>query len=715
MVDNKRLGGLDYFKLFAAFLVVAIHTSPLSSFGGCADFIFTRIVARVAVPFFLMVTGYFLLPQYLFEKTKDLRPIAVFLRKLLLLYMAAIIIYLPVNLYAGHFQDVNLAGILRMLVFDGTMYHLWYLPASMLGALLLIAMNCIVSYRTLSVIALILYGCGLFGDSYFGLISDCTVLQRFYEALFRVFTYTRNGIFYVPVFLVMGAGMKKIQKRPRMAFSLTGFMLSAALMVCEGLILHSLDVQRHDSMYICLLPCMYFLFQMLLAVEVSPSKAMRVISTWIYVIHPLMIVCVRGAAKLVHLEGLFIENSFVHYIAVCLLSCAFAVILQRVLERLQHKPVCTDRAWIELDMHNLRKNVSALKELMPPGCELMPAIKANAYGHGAVLVSRELNRLGIKAFCVASISEGIELRKNGVKGEILILGYTYPAHFSMLRKYRLTQAVIDCTYAQLLNSYGKKLKVHIKIDTGMHRLGERADHPDDICHIFDCKNLIIDGVFSHLCSAETKSEADMTYTTAQASAFHQVISDLQKRGYSCGKVHLLASYGLLNYPEYAGDYVRIGITLYGVLSSRSDLQICPIKLYPVLSVKARVALVKDINTGEAAGYGLKYVADDHKRIAVLSIGYADGIPRSLSCGNGKVLINGKEAGIIGRICMDQMLVDITDIPNVKSGDVAVLVGKSGQNEISVYDLAEASTTITNELLSRLGSRLTRIAVNNQEE
>ena len=365
------------------------------------------------------------------------------------------------------------------------------------------------------------------------------------------------------------------------------------------------------------------------------------------------------------------------------------------------KQACADRAWVELDMGNLRKNVAALKRLMPPGCELMPAVKANAYGHGAVLISKELNRLGINAFCVASISEGIELRRNGVKGEILILGYTHPERFSMLVKYRLTQTVVDYSYAQLLNSYGKLLKVHLKIDTGMHRLGERSDHFDDICHIFDCKNLMIEGVFTHLCSDETRTAPDLAYTNKQATAFYQVISDLRKQGY------LLASYGLINYPEFAGDYVRVGIALYGVMSSRADLENCPIALSPVLSVKARIALVKDLYAGEAAGYGLQYVADGQKRIAVLSIGYADGIPRSLSCGHGKVLINGKEAPIIGRICMDQMLVDITGIPNAKNGDVAVLIGKSGQKEITVYDLAEASATITNELLSRLGSRLSR--------
>jgi len=710
MTDNRKLGGLDYFKLLSSFLVVAIHTSPLSSLSGSADFIFTRVLARMAVPFFLTVTGYFLLPQYLFEQTKDFRPLKDFLKKTLILYAVAIIIYLPVNLYAGQLHGTNIFGVLRMFVFDGTLYHLWYLPASMLGALLLIFASRILPYRVITSIALVLYGFGLLGDSYFGFVSKCNFLRIIYEAMFRVFSYTRNGIFYVPVFLVMGAGLKRLQNNPKRVFVLTGFILSTVLMICEGLILNRLDVQRHDSMYICLLPCMYFLFQVILTVEARQSKAMRTISTWIYIVHPLFIICVRGAAKITHLESIFIENSAVHYITVCLLSCFFAVAVQKLLETIPKRPPCTDRAWIALDMNNLRKNISALKELTPQGCELMPAVKANAYGHGAVLISKELNRLGVKSFCVASISEGIELRRNGVKGEILILGYTHPEQFPMLWKYRLTQAVIDCSYAQLLNSYGKKLKVHIKIDTGMHRLGERVEHLDEICHIFDYNNLVVEGVFTHLCSAETKTGSDMEYTVAQATAFRQVISDLDKRGYSYGKVHLLASYGLFNYPEYAGDYVRIGIALYGVLSNRADLQNCPIKLHPVLSLKARVALVKDLYASEAAGYGLQYVANSHRRIAVLSIGYADGIPRALSCGNGSILINGKKAPIIGRICMDQMLVDVTDIQDVKSGDIAVLIGKSGQQEITAYDLAEESATITNELLSRLGSRLVRIEV-----
>ncbi len=718
--DNKLSGGLDYFKVIAALLVVAIHTSPLSTVNGTIDFLFTGILARAAVPFFLMTTGYFLLPRYLFEKSGDYRPFRRFIKKEVFLYGTAIVLYLPINIYAGQLQGIGFTDFLRMLVFDGTFYHLWYLPASILGVLLLVFAGRKLSFDAVFATALIFYGFGLLGDSYYGFLSDGGVLDRIYQSMFQMFSYTRNGLFYAPVFLAMGAGIRKKYKLRHAADIACGFIISVSLMIFEGLTLNYLGVQRHNSMYIALLPVMFFLFQMILRIKRKPKKSLRTVSACIYIIHPLFIVLIRGAAKITHTEPLFIENSIVHYLAVCFLSVIFAVIMQKVVLNgkvfyAEVRPFGADktaarkgRAWIEIDRNNLRKNVCALRSLLPPECELMPAVKANAYGHGAVLIAKELNRLGVGSFCAATVLEGVELRRGGVKGEILILGYTHPKQFPMLRKYRLTQSVIDFSYAQLLNSFGRKIKVHLKIDTGMHRLGERAERIEDIRKIFCFDNLMIEGVFTHLCADESKSGPDRDYTWKQIHAFFDVIADLEKSGCDCGKVHLLASYGLINYPIYAEDYVRVGIALYGVLSNRTDMEKCPVSLSPVFSVKARVAVVKDLYAGEAAGYGLQYVAESDRKIAVLSIGYADGIPRSLSCGNGRVLINGAAVPIVGRICMDQMMADITDIPDVKSGDVAVVIGKSGEKEIPVYDLAEESGTITNEVLSRLGSRLNRI-------
>lgn len=368
------------------------------------------------------------------------------------------------------------------------------------------------------------------------------------------------------------------------------------------------------------------------------------------------------------------------------------------------------RAWIELSRAALRHNVQQLQSILPEGCVLMPAVKANAYGHGAVLIAKELNRLGITAFCVATVTEGMELRRSGIKGEILVLGYTHPQHFPLLRRYHLTQTAVDLSYAKLLNTYGKKLRIHLKIDTGMHRLGIPAERTEEIARVFACKNLTITGILTHLCVAEDRAGDMERFTLAQAAAFRRVICDLHRRGLPCGRVHLLSSDGLLHYPELAGDYARVGIALYGVLSSRAGQEACPIDLHPVLSLKARVALVKKLHTGDAAGYGLRYVADGRRRIAVLSIGYADGIPRTLSCGKGAVLIRGEKAPVAGLICMDQMLVDVTSIPDASAGDTAVLIGWSGEREVSACTLAEQTGTITNEVLSRLGGRLSKVVV-----
>lgn len=238
----------------------------------------------------------------------------------------------------------------------------------------------------------------------------------------------------------------------------------------------------------------------------------------------------------------------------------------------------------------------------------------------------------------------------------------------LMRKYHLMQTVVDYNYAKVLNSYGKKIRVHLKIDTGMHRLGVRCENLDELCNIFRYKNLVVEGAYTHLCVADTVSVADKEFTLAQGKAFFDVVAQLEKRGFY------------------------------------------PVKLSPILSLKTRVAAIKDLFKGEAVGYGLQYTAEQDKKIAVLTIGYADGLPRSLSGGIGKVLINGSEAPIIGRICMDQTLVDITDIPNVKQGDIAVVIGKSGKSEITVYDIAEQAGTITNEVLSHLGNRLERTII-----
>ncbi len=367
------------------------------------------------------------------------------------------------------------------------------------------------------------------------------------------------------------------------------------------------------------------------------------------------------------------------------------------------------RAWIELNMEHLKHNMEQFRSLLPPDCDLMPAVKANAYGHGAVLVSKALQAQGVKSFCVASAAEGAMLRRNGITGDILVLSYTHPEQFDDLISYHLIQTVVDGDYARQLKRDGRRFTVHVGIDTGMHRLGERWDHMEEIVKIFRIPNLKVTGIYSHLCVSDGKDGRDRAYTLEQIHHFEYVAEELHRRGISGFKCHLQGSYGILNYSELCFDYARAGIALYGILSGKNDKINASVELKPVLSLKARVESVKMLYQGESAGYGLTYSAGKNQKIGVLSIGYADGVPRSLS-NRGQVLCNGKPAPVIGRICMDQMLVDLSDIEQAAPGDEAVLIGKSGDLEIRAEDMAGWAGTISNEILSRMGERLERIAV-----
>jgi len=366
-----------------------------------------------------------------------------------------------------------------------------------------------------------------------------------------------------------------------------------------------------------------------------------------------------------------------------------------------------NRSWAEIDIGNLRHNVDILRGLLPDGCALMPAVKANAYGHGAVEISRELNAYGIRAFCVAAVREGVELRKNGIKGEILVLGYTHPEDFYLLEKYRLIQTVVDYNHAMALNGYGKKITVHVAIDTGMRRLGERSENIDKIASIFKCKNLIINGVYTHCNVMDSRKPSDIDFTNAQVQKFYDVLGRLKTRGFKLPKVHIQSSYGVFNYPHLTCDYARVGIALFGMLSALSDTESYNTGLRPVLSVKTRVSAIKAVSRGEPVGYGMAFTAEKDMKIAVLAIGYADGVPRGMSCGVGHVLINGQKAPVVGRVCMDQMMVDVTGNERAGQGDIAVIIGESDGAVITACEVAEQTGTISNEILSRLGERLER--------
>lgn len=718
MNDRTAYTGIDEFRLAAALLVITIHTSPLASCSETGDFFLTRVIARVAVPFFLMASGFFLISQY----ARDAGRLWAFLKKTAVLYGISIAVYLPLNLYNGYFSGKHfLPELIKDLVFDGTMYHLWYLPASMLGAGIAWYAVRRLGFKKALIVTLGLYAAGLLGDSYYGIAEKLPILSVFYQNLFEITDYTRNGIFFAPVFLVMG-GMAAEEAARGESLSLqicgAGLGVSFLLMSCEGLLLRELGIQRHDSMYLFLLPCMYFLFRLLLFRRGSRKERIRTWALLIYIIHPMMIVGVRLLAKLTGLESLLIQNSLVHFLAVSALSVGCGILAAECCGALYGKKKrggrCSamrgkDRAWIELDQDSLRHNVNEFRNAMRPGCELMAVMKAEAYGHGMYEAAVCVSRMGVNAFAVASVEEGIRLRRFGISGEILILGYTDPERAKELCGYDLTQTLIDYPYARLLNQQHKAVKVHVKVDTGMHRLGFGKGEADRIAHVFSMKYLKVCGIYTHLCAADSLEAEDVRFTKQQIGSFYGLLEKLKERGIAIPKVHIQSSYGFLNYPELPCDYVRAGIALYGVLSAPGDRTRLELDLRPVLSLKSKVVLIRKIRTGESVGYGRAFTAERDSRIAVLPLGYGDGLPRNLSCGRTQAVIRGQRVPVIGRICMDQLMVDITDAHGIFVGDTATFIGWDGSMEATAPDLADQGGTITNELLSRLGGRLTRTA------
>ncbi|MCM1308015.1 MAG: serine racemase VanT catalytic subunit [Butyrivibrio sp.] len=710
MKDKKSYAGIDWFRLVAAFLIAAIHISPLASQSPAADFILTRIIARTAVPFFFMTSGFFLISKY-----GGAGKLAAFEKKTARIYAAAVILYIPINIYNGYFTADNLLPkLIRDLVFDGTFYHLWYLPASMLGAVIARYAVKKHGFKGALVIAALLYAVGTFGNSYYELASRIPAAKGFYGLLSQVSDYTRNGIFFAPLFMVLGGLLAEREHRnaPRglLKRDIICFAVSSALLFGEAALLRrEYGAARNDSMYFFLVPCVYFLFRLLLSIEGKRRRRLRSVSLIVYIIHPMMILAVRAAARPLRLWSVLVGNGAVHYIAVSALSAALAFAAVFIWEKIRRPakalPDGGERAWIEINTDNLKHNVKLLQGAMREGCELMAVVKANAYGHGAAEISACLERLGVRAFAVATADEGIALRKYGISGEILVLGCTSPYRAGELRRYKLIQTITDLDYARMLERQKVPVRAHIKIDTGMHRLGIDAKDVKSVKGVFSMKHIKVCGVYSHLCCSDSLREDDVLFTQKQLECFKGLLDRLRGDGFDTGKVHIQSSYGLLNYPELEFDYVRAGIALYGVLSDPGDRLKNPLELRPVLSLKSRIVLLKEVKKGESAGYNRAFTAERDSRIAILPIGYGDGIPRSLSCGAGFARIGGEAAPIAGRVCMDSLALDVTDVRDVAVGDIATLISDDAKSPVNAPRVAARSGSISNELLSRMGARL----------
>lgn len=370
------------------------------------------------------------------------------------------------------------------------------------------------------------------------------------------------------------------------------------------------------------------------------------------------------------------------------------------------------RAFAEINLTNFKHNINVIKNMLNDDCDIVGVVKANAYGHGSVEVASYFESIGIKYFAVACISEGIELRENNIKGEIIILGYTPVCQKDELIKYDLTQALVNSDYAKELSELPGVVKCHVALNTGMNRIGENRDHLEDIKSIYEMKNLNVTGIFSHLCRADSESEEDILFTRKQIDNFDYIISKLKEDELKLGKIHLQNSYGITSYREIHRDLARPGIILYGVPCDPCDEILCKLpkeeQFKPTMSLRCKVAMVKNVAAGENIGYGNNFTTPEPMKIATITIGYADGFSRAVSKKDFKVLVNGQYGRIIGNVCMDQTMIDASNIDNIKEGDIVTLFGQDGDYYLPVNQLSRLSGTITNETLSCIGSRVERV-------
>jgi len=374
------------------------------------------------------------------------------------------------------------------------------------------------------------------------------------------------------------------------------------------------------------------------------------------------------------------------------------------------------RAWAEINLDYIADNVKAIQSIVRPGCRIMGVVKADAYGHGDKYAADCLRRQGVSWFGVSNLEEALSLRRQGVTGDILIFGITPASHAGTLACQSITQTVFSLEYAEKLSAaaveQGVTVSVHIKLDTGMGRIGfSTFDGPaqaaENAGKVYRMPGLKPTGIFTHFSVADESREDSREYTLEQFQRFEGTCAELEKRGFSCGLRHCCNSAAMLNYPQMHLDMVRPGNIIYGLYPSPDCMRERKIDLKPAMELKSMVSMVKKMDGGRSISYGRTYETPDCRIVATVPIGYADGYTRRLS-NKARVLIHGRFAPQVGNVCMDQMMVDVTDIPQVKEGDIVTLFGQQGENAILVEELADLTGTINYEIVCVLGRRVPRI-------
>lgn len=371
----------------------------------------------------------------------------------------------------------------------------------------------------------------------------------------------------------------------------------------------------------------------------------------------------------------------------------------------KHSRVCAN-----IDLDAIRFNMESMHQKIDPKTKIMAVVKTDGYGHGAIPIAREIEPLDyLHGYAVATVEEGLMLRRSGIKKPILILGYIFPDQYEDVIEAEIDPSVFTLEMAQTLSDtagkVGKICKVHFAIDTGMSRIGYQVteEAANEMAQIARLPHMMVEGIFTHFARAD---EADKAFTFYQMEQFKKMIAMMDARNVTIPIHHCSNSAGIVEIPEANMNMVRAGITLYGLWPS-DEVDKAAITLKPALELKSHVAYVKCLEAGRAISYGGTYTTETDRLIATIPVGYGDGYCRGLS-NKGSVLIHGRRAPICGRICMDQFMADVTDIPDVQIGDEVTLIGKDGTEEITMEEVGTLSGRFNYEFVCDLGKRVPRV-------
>ena len=377
------------------------------------------------------------------------------------------------------------------------------------------------------------------------------------------------------------------------------------------------------------------------------------------------------------------------------------------------------RTWAVVHLDRLKANYDVLSSLLSDSAEFMAVVKADAYGHNDKAIASALHKWGVNSFAVSNLNEAIKIRESSATSDILILGYTPVENAEDLIRHNITQTILSTDYAMKLydslKDNAEKLRVHIAIDTGMHRIGLNSDNPEECAEqIHKMADLFrIEGIFTHFAVADSDEQDNTEYTRNQAQKLHRIATLLKERGICDNslRVHSLNSAAALTKADNQSSFARFGIIMYGLYPDTS--MTLPVKVTPVLDWLSVVSMVKDIKKGDCVSYGRTFIAQRDMKIATIPVGYADGYPRALS-GCGEMLLHRKRCPILGRVCMDQLMIDVSEVDNVNIGDTVTLLGRDGSEQITADDLAQKCGTIGYEIICGISKRVPRQIMENGE-